>query len=66
MNRDKAGAASNLLQTFDQVEVPEGSMETVNVGFSVGGHLDWADGGDAGWVERDDFFSDDFLSCGQV
>ena len=59
----KAAPPHNLLQTFDQVEVTERSMKTVNVGFSVWGHMDRSDGGDAGRIQRDNLSPDDFLSC---
>ena len=57
----KAEPPHNLLQTFDQVEVTERSMKTINVGFSVWGHLDRSDGGDAGRIQRDNLFLTTFF-----
>jgi hypothetical protein len=38
----------NLLQALDEIEVCEGSMETVDVSLRVRGHEDRSDRGDAG------------------
>ena len=52
----------NLLQAFDQVEVAQGAMEAVHVGFSVGRGLDRSDGGDASSIDRNNLLADSFLS----
>jgi hypothetical protein len=39
-----------LFEAFDQVEVAQGSMETVDVGFAVGRHEDRSYGLDAGGI----------------
>jgi len=53
-----------LLQSLNQIKIGEGSMEAIDVAFSVGRYQDWSDGGDTGGVDRNDLLPNRFLSCG--
>ncbi len=56
----------NLLQTLDKVKVRQGSVEPVDVGFSVGRYQDWPDGCDSGRIGGHELFPRRALSRGRV
>ena len=56
----------NLFQTLDQIEVCEGAVETVDVGFSIGCDQDGPDGGYTGRISRHEFFPGCALSRGRI
>src|SRR5271157_2424642 len=56
----------SLLQAFDQVEICEGAVKAVDVGFSVGGDEDWSDGGYSGGIGGHEIFPGRALSGGWI
>lgn len=60
----KISENENLLQAFDQVEIAEGAMETVDVSLSIRCRLNRSDGGDAGGVDWDNLLAHSFLPRG--
>ncbi len=58
--------SGELVETFDQVQVGQGSVESIDERLAVRGDQDRADGGDAGWVSRYQLLPERSFSRGQI